>query len=795
MSSEVKSEIRLEIGHVLFIDIVGYSKLLINEQSDHFHKLREIVRGTEQFRLAEAEGKLLRLPTGDGGALVFRNNPEAPVLCAMEISKELKKHPELKVRMGVHSGPVNEITDLNEQANIAGAGINLAQRVMDCGDAGHILLSQHVADDLEQYPRWRSYLHDLGTFEVKHGERVNIASLYSDEVGNSKLPGKLQAIRKYSLHVRWAVVAIGLLLLAAIVGGAFFFLRRPIGSTSAIVDKSIAVLPFENLSEEKQNEYFADGVQDEILTDLAKVADLKVISRTSVMQYRNAAARNLREIGEQLGVAHVLEGTVQRVADKVRVNTQLINARTDAHEWAENYDRPISDVFAIQSEIAKAIAEQLQARLSSSEKAAIAQAPTKDVVANDLYVRSRALDDMSNDPGSKGYLLQGISLLEEALRRDPNFVSAQCLLSEIHTDLYWFGFDHTSARLEQARASLEQAERIAPDNGEVHMSKGLYAYHGFRDYERARKEFELARQSLPNSSRLFLYTGVVDRRQARWDDAFKNMDRAVELDPRNFLVLEEAGFTYGGRWHWVEATKLLERAVQVSPKDYFARIQLAANAFFERGDLRPLRAQLNVFLKEGSEATTNAAQEFISCALAERDQAAAGQALTFIPKEGSIFEAANFLMPRDWFVGLVARSFGDTHEAERAFTAARMIMAGTVQDQPDYAPAWSLLGMIDAGLGHKADAIAEGKRACELLPLSKDSWEGPIYVTNLALIYAWLGEKDLAVEQLAISAQNPPGTSYGNLKFDPQWDPLRGDPRFEKIVESLAPKDAASPAK
>ncbi|HEX5175761.1 MAG TPA: FlgO family outer membrane protein, partial [Chthoniobacteraceae bacterium] len=321
-----------------------------------------------------------------------------------------------------------------------------------------------------------------------------------------------------------------------------------------IPEKSIAVLPFENLSDEKQNAYFADGVQDEILTDLAKVADLKVISRTSVMQYRDTAKRNLREIGQQLGVAHVLEGTVQRAADKVRVNTQLINARTDAHEWAENYDRPLTDVFAIQSEIAKAIADQLQAHLSPGEKAAIAQAPTNDVIANDLYVRAAAFDDMSNDPGAKDYLLQGVSLLEEALRRDPNFLLAQCLLSEIHSDLYWFGFDHTPARLEESHKALQQAERIGPDAGEVHLQKGVYAYHGFRDYDQALAEFELARKSLPNSSRLYLYLGVIDRRQSRWDDAIKNMNRAVELDPRNFLIVEEAAFTQGGVGHAAEAT-------------------------------------------------------------------------------------------------------------------------------------------------------------------------------------------------------------------------------------------------
>src|SRR5437764_4136004 len=379
MSAEVKKEIQLEIGHVLFIDIVSYSKLLITEQSEQLQTLKQIVRGTEQFRLAEAEGKLLRLPTGDGGALVFRTSPEAPVLCAIEISRELKRHPELRVRMGIHSGPVNEISDLNEQANIAGAGINIAQRVMDCGDAGHILLSQHVADDLEQYPRWRPHLHDLGTFEVKHGVRVNVANLYSDEIGNPQLPGKLQAVKRHRAQVRWAKVAIGLVILGAIIGAGFFFLRRPGQSASAIVDKSIAVLPFENLSEEKANAFFADGVQDQILTDLAKIADLKVISRSSVLQYKSGVARNLRKIGEELGVAHVVEGSVQRAANKIRVNAQLIDARNDAHLWAQTYDRDLADVFAIQSEIAKTIADQLQAKLSPNEKKAIEQPPTTDL--------------------------------------------------------------------------------------------------------------------------------------------------------------------------------------------------------------------------------------------------------------------------------------------------------------------------------------------------------------------------------------------------------------------------------
>src|SRR6266702_182246 len=412
MSSERSSEVKFEIGHVLFIDIVGYSKLLINEQSDQIQKLKQIVRGTEQFRIAEAEGKLLRLPTGDGGALVFRNSPEAPVLCALEISKELKNHSELRVRMGVHSGPVSEIADLNEQANIAGAGINIAQRVMDCGDSGHILLSRHVAEDLEQYPRWRSHLHDLGECEVKHGVRVGVVNLSGDGVGNAAAPKKFQAIKKRRAHVRWAAVAVALLVLGAIVGGTFFFLRRPTTSALRVLDKSIAVLPFENLSRDPDNAFFTDGVQDEILTDLAKIADLKVISRTSVLQYKSGVARNLREIAQQLGVANVVEGSVQRSGNRVRVNAQLVDARNDAHLWAQTYDRDLADVFAIQSEIAKAIADQLQAKLSPSEKNAIDRPPTTDISAFDLYARAKGgnVDD-----------LQAVDLLTQAVARDPLF--------------------------------------------------------------------------------------------------------------------------------------------------------------------------------------------------------------------------------------------------------------------------------------------------------------------------------------------------------------------------------------
>src|SRR5881394_368003 len=414
MPAEVKKEIQLEIAHVLFIDIVGYSKLSINEQHAAVDELNQVVRTSEQLQKAEASDRLIKIPTGDGMALVFYTSLEAPAQCAVEISRALKEHPRLQLRMGVHSGPVSGVIYVNRHANLAGAGLNLAQRVMDCGDAGHILLSKHVADDLEEYEQWRPLLHDLGSCEVKHGARVGVVNLYADQVGNPQLPKKFEALKKHQRRVRWAEVAIALLVIAAIVI-AFFVSRKTTHSPLSVTDKSIAVLPFENLSEEKQNEFFADGVQDEILTDLAKIADLKVISRSSVMQYKSGVARNLREVANGLGVAHVVEGSVQRAANRVRVSAQLIDARTDTHVWAERYDRDLADVFAIQSEIAKAVADQLQAKLSPKEKGVIEQHPTADIAAYDDYVRAKALLAVSAGARQGRNLYEAERLLEQAI--------------------------------------------------------------------------------------------------------------------------------------------------------------------------------------------------------------------------------------------------------------------------------------------------------------------------------------------------------------------------------------------
>ncbi len=810
MISEPKADLQLEIGHVLFLDIVGYSKLLINEQHESLHALNQIVRNSDAFRAADAAGKLICLPTGDGMALVFATTPDAPVRCALQASKALQIHPELKVRMGVHSGPVSGTTDVNARSNVAGAGINMAQRVMDCGDAGHILLSRRVAEDLAQYRHWQPNLHDLGECEVKHGVMVSVVNLYTNEVGNPQLPEKFKGqiaarlsddarARMIPLPPRNSLLAVLLFSTAAIAIGYWIFFpptpqtppELPAASKTHTVhppSKSIAVLPFENLSANQETAFFTDGVQDEILTDLAKVADLKVISRTSVMQYKAVPKRNLREIAQQLGVAHILEGSVQRIDNRIRVNAQLIDARNDAHLWAQTYDRDLADVFAIQSEISRAIVEQLKAKISPSEQAALSQAATTDLVAEKLFVQARQLMGSASDPDARETLLQAERLLDEAVARDPRFLRAWGFLVTVHLDLYWQGFDHTEARRELAHAAVEKAASFAPDAGEVHLMRANYLYQGFRDYDRARAELDLARRTLPNNPGIYVFTASIDRRQGRWAEALRNFESAVELDPRNFRFLEETAFTYQGSRRYSEASQFYERALSLNPGNYFTRAQLAQIPLAERADPEPLRVQLSAILNEDPKAATEIANGLFDCALALRNPSGVTRALQAIRPEGLRDPFNNSLWARDWFVGLAARAFGNEDRARASFTAARTIEEKAVRDQPAYAAAWSRLGLVDAALGRKDDAIREGRHACELLPLSKDAWDGASYIVNLALIYAWVGEKDLALEQLAIAAQIPGGVTYGDLKLYPQWDALRGDPRFERLVASLAPK-------
>ena len=800
MPGESSPDVKFEIGHVLFIDIVGYSKLLITEQSAQLQTLKEIVRGTEQVRRAEAEGKLLRLPTGDGGALVFRTSPEAPVRCAMEIAKSLKSYPKLRVRMGIHSGPVNEISDLNEQANIAGAGINMAQRVMDCGDAGHILLSRHVAEDLEQYPRWQPQLHDLGECEVKHGVRVSVVNFYTDELGNPDMPERLKsasvaaavaaAKRPPSRRKYLFIAGAAILVLIAIAGFLFWQRGKPktFAITSAIPQKSIAVLPFENLSEDKANAFFADGVQDEILTDLAKIADLKVISRTSVIGYRDTAGRNLRKIGQELGVAHLLEGSVQRSGNRVRLNAQLIDARNDAHLWAQTYDRDLADIFTIQSEIAKAIADQLQAKLSPSERQAIERAPTSNLAAFDLYARAKALLRIAN-PG-KAEWLQAIDHLDQAVARDPSFFDAYCQLATAHGQLYSLDFDRTPARFALAAAAAEAAGRLRPDAGETHLARARNLYYGPRDYQSALAELELAGRTLPNDPQLAELKGYIERRQGRWDESTRDLERAIELDPRNAAILGQVAISYHNLRRYTEQRSAYNRILSFTPNDPFVQAQLGFVDFEEKADSRPYHQVLDSIRHTNPAAIPAISADWLYCALAEHDAADATEALV-ASGENSVLQgwADNVRFSRPFVQGVIARMSNDLAKVRTAFAIARAEQEKIPQAQPDDPGALCVLGLIDAALGRKDDALREGRRAVELLPMEKDAKHGIAMHKYLAMIAAWVGDKELACEQLTIAVSRPNDLGYGQLKLDPFWDPLRGDRCFEQIVASLAPNE------
>jgi TolB-like protein/Tfp pilus assembly protein PilF len=814
MAAEIKKEIELEIAYVLFIDIVGYSKLVTDEQRRSLELLNQIVRGAEHFRTAEANSRIITVPTGDGMALVFYNTPEAPVQCALEIASAMKQHSSVKLRMGVHSGPVSGVVDVSSRANIAGAGINIAQRVMDCGDADHILISKHMAEDLEQYGQWRRNLHDLGECEVKHGTRVSVVNLYTEELGNPEVPQKIRQARRKAAPAesaekargggkRWIIAAtIGLIVVALAVVAVLWSRRSapssskvassvPAAAASLVVsnvpEKSIAVLPFENLSDEKQNAFFTDGVQDEILTDLAKIADLKVISRTSVMQYKSGVARNLRKIGEELGVAHLLEGSVQRAANRVRVNAQLIDARNDAHLWAQTFDRDLADVFAIQSEIAKAIADQLQAKLSPSERKAIEQQPTSDVGAFDLYSRARSLFLTTAFSANRAQnLLQAAELLNQALARDPSFFLAQCQLASVHDSLYFAGSDHTPTRLAAADAAVQAAFRLHPDAGEAHLVRAEYLYRGYLDYDGALNELEKARLTLPNDSRIFEFTGYIARRQGKHEEGLRNLERARELDPRNWFLLQQIALSYYSLRRYADVAANLDRALTIKPDDVETR---AARAFVEldwKADTRPLHQAIEEIRAKNPAEVRSVADAWFACALAERDATAADTALAALG-DGLFGDNATQFTAR-FGQALVGRMAKDETKARAAFTAARVEQEKMVRTQPDYGPAVCILALIDAGLGRKEEALRESRRAVELVPVAKDALNGADMIQYLAIAAAWVGEKDLACEQLSTAARMPGLLSYGRLKLLPWWDPLRGDPRFEKIVNSLAPK-------
>jgi TolB-like protein/Tfp pilus assembly protein PilF len=812
MSAEPTSDNGFQIGHVLFLDIVGYSKLHLNEQRSRVEALNHLVRQTKEFQNADAEGKLVRLPTGDGMALVFYNAPEAPVECAVEIGRKLKQQTDLQVRMGIHSGPVSNVVDVNERRNIAGAGINIAQRVMDCGDAGHILLSKRSAEDLEHFGKWHNCLHDLGDCEVKHGVRVPIVNFYDDQFGNAELPSKLKqareqlaaAHRAQVIRRRKKIGAVAAASLAVLLGIALWVFMHNAAST--LLAKSIAVLPFENLSGDKESDYFVDGVQDEILTDLTKLANLKVISRRSVAQYRDTK-QTMREIGKALGVAHVLEGSVRKIAGRIHVTAQLIDTRNETQTWAEKYDRDIADVFQIQSDISQAIVTQLKVAVSPAEKAAIEERPTQDKEAHDLYLRARAL--VYGLGVNLGYKTaeennaKAITLLESAIARDPKFALAYCVLADAHSFL---------GRSDKAKEAVDAALRISPDLAEAHLVRARYFFASLKDTSAAEKELAIAAAGLPGRADVFDLRAEMETQRGQWKQVLHDREKASELDPQNLDTTHVLGYVNILLRRYDQAERLIDQTIATAPqqstslfwilKSYIALARGQATAAMAALDSSPHRNDgfynenhllAHVFLMERNYSKAEEILESVEEIAKKRN------VLTNVQAQNEPFRRGIELEK----LGRIARFRGEKEKARGYFEAARPLFEEWLAKNPpattldswhgSHAPAY--IAEIDAALGRKADAIREGRDVAKLWPLQRDALIGADIQIILAVVYTWSGERDAALQQLMEVAKIPvmppgvnffPGFSAGELKLNPLWDELRNDPRFDKIVAEAA---------
>jgi serine/threonine-protein kinase len=789
MVAESKPELHLEIAHVLFVDVVGYSKLLINDQSEILAQLNQVVRDTPHFREAETAGKLIRLPTGDGMALVFLNNAEAPVKCALEISKALRSYPHIQLRMGVHSGPINPVSDVNDRANVTGAGINMAQRVMDCGDAGHILLSRRAAEDLEQYRQWQPCLHDLGECEVKHGVRVHVFNLRTEGLGNPKVPTKFKPAPANARSKRRLIIAAAVSIVAVILAlGLWRIAYRPASKltpdgVAMPPDKSIAVLPLENLSDDKENAFFADGIQDDILTSLAKIADLKVISRTSVMQYRGAT-RNLREIAQALGVANILEGSVRRVANRALINVQLVDARNDRHIWAERYDRTIADAIGLQGELASEIANALKAKLAPEEKVRLATKPTTNPEAYLLYLRAL---ERARTAASKQDAFDIDELYAKAIELDPGFALAIARRAMWNTLMYDVG--RRPQNKAAAPALAAQALQLSPDLPEAHVALGLCYYRIDQDYPAALREFSIAAAASTLEPDVLDYTAEVYCQQGRWREGLATYDHAQEIDPKH---AHSGGAEVRAMLRdWPAAVAGYERLLRIAPEDVYLTLALAS-VKIAQNDLAAARKLLDGIPPGLHGAPGQPTMVDVSITMARCELNMLTREYDAAEKVLVDYKGEEFLDPlvgrKASLAGRVALARGDLISAKAFFEKARPVYEAQARDHPNDARFHASLGRLYAYLGRKDDALREGLQAVELAPESKDKIGGPTCTGTLALIYTRTGEVEQAVAIIERLLTLPAGPTLVDLRLNWEWDPLRTNARFQKIVAGPEPK-------